>query len=125
MATKSKAGKKSCNSQSKVVNKPANNPSKRPGGGAKTKPLTTKSIQFSYYAPEAQQVSLVGDFNSWNTNSCNLSKSGTGEWSAPLSLKPGAYDYKFFVDGEWREDPNSKQRVQNTYGSQNDRIVVK
>ena len=152
MATKRKTSTKASTNQKKVVNKTVNSLNQHPGNGSKAKSMAkpvakpiskpiskpmskpivnpvqkpiTKSIQFSYYAPNAHQVCLVGDFNNWNTNSCYLTKSNNGEWSTSLQLKPGVYDYKFFVDGEWREDPNSCERVPNTFGTQNDRIVVK
>lgn len=114
---------------SKPAPKPGSKPVVRPlaKSVATTKPTmpSTKSIQFSYYAPDANKVCLAGDFNNWSTNSCLLAKTNSGEWQASLSLKPGVYDYKFFVDGEWREDPKSSQRVPNTFGTQNDRIIVK
>ncbi|MGA1790643.1 MAG: hypothetical protein ACMUIM_04095 [bacterium] len=113
---------------SKPVPKAASKPVARPlANPSAPKPMapSTKSIQFSYYAPDANQVCLAGDFNNWSTNSCHLTKTNSGEWRAALSLKPGVYDYKFFVDGEWREDPKSSQRVPNTFGTQNDRIIVK
>ena len=147
MATKRKSSPKASINQKKTVNKTIKKAAcKNPGNGSKaksmakpapatvpkakpisnpaTKPMT-KSIQFSYYAPDANNVSLAGDFNNWNTNSCSLTKSNSGEWTTSLQLKPGVYDYRFFVDGEWRDDPRSCERVPNAFGSQNDRVVVK
>jgi len=113
---------------SKPAPKQASRPTVRPlAKPAVPKPMapSNKSIQFSYYAPDANQVCLAGDFNNWSTSSCHLTKTNSGEWQASLSLKPGVYDYKFLVDGEWREDPKSSQRVPNAFGTQNDRIIVK
>jgi hypothetical protein len=145
MATKRKTSTKASINQKKTVNKtikkaasknpgygstvksmakPTPEPKARPLSNPSSKPMA-KSIQFSYHAPDANQVCLAGDFNNWNTNSCSLTKSDTGEWTASLQLKPGVYDYRFFVDGEWRDDPNSHERVPNEFGSQNDRIVIK
>lgn len=124
--TTTKAACKSSGNGSKMKSmaKPAPEPKAKPLSNTASKP-TAKSIQFSYYAPDANQVSLAGDFNDWNTNSCCLSRSNSGEWTASVQLKPGVYDYRFFVDGEWRDDPKSSERVPNSFGSQNDRIVVK
>jgi hypothetical protein len=40
------------------------------------------------------------------------------------SLKPGTYHYRFVVDGEWRDDPECKVRLQNPFGTQNDVVQV-
>ena len=135
MATKPKTTKAS-KSQSMSMNKTAGNATPKSGSYSAPKPAPksstkpadkplTRSIQFSYYAPEAHQVSLAGDFNGWKTDSTRLMKTNNGEWTTSLSLKPGVYDYRFFVDGEWRDDPRSTQRVPNTFGTQNARIIVK
>lgn len=144
MATKRKTSTKASISQKKTVNKTINKASKSPGDGSKAKSMAkpasipkakpqsnatskpmTKSIQFSYYAPDANKVCLAGDFNNWNTNSCSLTKSNTGDWTASVHLKPGEYLYRFFVDGEWRDDPRCCERVPNEFGTQNDKIVVR
>jgi len=137
MATKTKTTTtKAVKSQSMSMNKTACNATPKPLNCASTKPIPktsakpadkplTRSIQFSYYAPEAHQVSLVGDFNNWKTDSCRLLRANNGEWTASLSLKPGVYDYRFFVDGEWRDDPRSAQKILNSFGTQNARIIVK
>ncbi len=147
MATKGKTSTKASINRKKTVNKTINKAAgNNSGDGSKAKSMAkpapaptpkakpmsipvqkpmAKSIQFSYYAPDANHVCLAGDFNNWNTDSCHLKKSNSGEWTTSLQLKPGVYDYRFFVDGEWRDDPKSGERVPNTFGSQNDRIVVK
>ena len=150
MATKRKTATKTVKNQNKAVNKTTCNPISKPSNSSKTKTMTkpmaktatqstssksaaqpaaksasTRSIRFSYSDPNAQRVCLAGDFNNWNMNDCHLQKSGSGEWTASLNLKPGVYDYRFVVDGEWRDDPKSQDRVFNEYGTQNARIVVK
>lgn len=34
-------------------------------------------------------------------------------------LAPGAYEYRFVVDGEWVTDPRSKETVANPFGGHN------
>jgi len=75
--------------------------------------------EFSLLAPQAESVFLSGDFNEWNTSSHPLKKEKDGEWKISLSLKPGQYQYRFLVDGEWQNDPRSPECVNNPFGTSN------
>jgi len=55
---------------------------------------------------QAQQVSLVSDFNNWNMFGTPLAKTADG-WECRLELLPGKYLYKFIVDGDWTADPST------------------
>jgi 1,4-alpha-glucan branching enzyme len=79
---------------------------------------------FSFKAPSARTVLLVGDFTRWLKHPIPLGKQADGVWTSTTTLAPGTYHYRFFVDGEWRDDPECKLRVQNQFGTQNDVIQV-
>ena len=81
--------------------------------------------QFKLYAPKAKKVSLAGDFNKWSTKEHSAKKDTKGNWSAKIALKPGKYEYKFIVDGNWLNDPSNNMLITNTYGTQNSVIEVK
>ena len=81
--------------------------------------LKTKKVQFNLYAPEAERVSLAGDFNSWDVANLPMKKDNKGTWEASFTLPPGRYEYRFWVDEIWHDDPNAQERVENTFGSQN------
>ena len=83
-----------------------------------------KETSFECFAPTAKRVSLAGTFNNWNTGACALRKDRNGNWHATLSLKPGRYEYLFFVDGAWQCDPHIKECVPNSFGTQNCVITV-
>ncbi len=68
---------------------------------------TEKGVLFTYFAPDAQSVYLVGDFNNWNTSANPMKKNEDGVWSITLPLPPGKYQYKFFVDGRYEADPTN------------------
>jgi 1,4-alpha-glucan branching enzyme len=88
----------------------------------KTKPklkTLSKKVQFEFLAPEAEKVYLAGDFNNWDTNANLMKKDTKGTWKTDLSLKPGRYEYRFFVDGNWENDPSCSNCVPNEFGSQN------
>jgi 1,4-alpha-glucan branching enzyme len=87
--------------------------------------IATKAVQFRYEAPEAGSVFIAGDFNNWDTHVGELKKDKVGVWKASLKLKPGRYEYKFLVDGEWRNDPSCSQCTPNRFGSKNCVIEVK
>ncbi len=74
---------------------------------------------FSFRAPEAISVQLVGDFTHWQENPISLKKEAGGLWRASVELKPGTHHYRFLVDGEWRDDPECSMREPNAFGSQN------
>lgn len=61
----------------------------------------TKLAEFKVFAPEAKRVSVAGTFNDWNIKEYPAKKDSRGTWTAKVSLKPGRYKYKFFVDGSW------------------------
>jgi 1,4-alpha-glucan branching enzyme len=87
-------------------------------------PTTRLKQTFSIKAPTAQTVLLAGDFTHWLKNAIPLQKQQDGIWTTTASLTPGAHFYKFVVDGEWKDDPECKLRVQNPFGTQNAVIQV-
>ena len=54
--------------------------------------------------PNAQQVLLAGNFTNWQHNALPMRKDGNN-WLLPVKLRPGKYNYKFIVDGNWITDP--------------------
>ncbi len=72
---------------------------------------------FSFKAPAATSVQLVGDFTHWQQKPISMQRSADGIWRATVALMPGKHQYRFLVDGEWRDDPVCSLRVANPYGS--------
>jgi 1,4-alpha-glucan branching enzyme len=79
---------------------------------------TKKKQMFSYHAPTAMTVQLVGDFTHWQERPISLRKESDGIWRAALDLEPGSHTYWFIVDGQWRDDPDCQMHVPNPYGGQ-------
>lgn len=84
-----------------------------------------KAAEFKIYAPQAKRVGVAGSFNNWDTKSVKAKKDSKGNWSVKVELKPGRYEYKFFVDGSWLNDPNCANRATNAFGTENSVIEVK
>ncbi len=79
------------------------------------------------YTPDStpQKITLFGSFNSWNRNNLPLTDpDGDGMYEIEISLQPGRYEYKFYVDGEEVLDPANPDKVSNPFGSYNSVITV-
>lgn len=76
-----------------------------------------KQQAFSFKAPGAISVQLVGDFTHWQEHPVNLRKSPDGIWRTTVELTSGTHHYRFLVDGQWRDDPECTLYVPNPYGS--------
>ena len=70
-------------------------------------------------APEAQTVQLAGDFTGWELEPMSLKKLKNGLWKTTVALEAGHYEYRFLVDGQWRDDPECATRVPNPFGAEN------
>jgi len=77
------------------------------------------TVPFVFSAPGARQVSLAGDFNNWDPQAMPMYKGSDGVWYLSVSLIPGRYEYRFFADGVWQDDPAAKERAANTAGGEN------
>ena len=69
--------------------------------------------------PTARKVFVAGNFNDWRVDATPLQKAEEGEWVLNLALRPGTYEYRFVVDGQWCDDPLAKERVKNPHGGWN------
>ena len=78
-----------------------------------------RRITFSFESTDADKVVLMGDFNNWNPKTHPMKNDGNGIWSKTVVLSPGKYEYKFFVDGKWKKDPQNDHACSNCFGTQN------
>ena len=77
----------------------------------------SKEKIFRFFAPEANEVYVVGDFNNWKLDEASkLQRIDTGEWEKAMYLLPGRYRYKFVADGLWLWDPENPEKEPNPYG---------
>jgi len=105
--------------------KPSASNSWQRSASTQTAPSPEQSVEFSLYAPQARSVSVAGSFNRWSQVNFSLTKNIQGAWKGQIRLKPGRYQYRFFVDGKWMDDPRAKETVSNEFGTQNAIIIVK
>ena len=80
--------------------------------------IQRKVRNFSLRAPAAASVQLVGDFTRWQEKPIIMCKDADGTWRVTVELETGVHQYRFLVDGQWRDDPSSPLRVRNPYGTE-------
>jgi 1,4-alpha-glucan branching enzyme len=83
-----------------------------------------KRVTFTLNQPEATSVSVAGSFNGWDTEGCRLKRQKDGTWKRTENLPPGPHEYRFVVDGMWRDDPGCEERRPNEFGEENCVITV-
>ena len=83
-----------------------------------------RRLTFTLEAPDARQVSLVGDFNDWNPKRHPMKKNRNGQWQKAVMLQPGTYEYKFWTDEHWIVDSNNDNRCANKFGTMNNLVTV-
>lgn len=86
----------------------------------------TTTVQFVLIAPDAQSVSVVGDFNDWDVSATMLREDqAPGVWAVTVPLSPGRYRYSFLVDGTtWLTDPLAAQAVADEFGRPNSVVTI-
>jgi chromosome partitioning protein len=96
-----------------------------PAGPAEHPP---REIVVRFRDANANDVRIAGDFNGWvpdkGVRSLIESEGQTRVWTKILRLPPGTYQYRYVVDGEWREDPENPEIVSSTVGGRNSVLVV-
>lgn len=91
---------------------------------AEEAPPISKLVTFSFDAPQASNVSLLGCFNAWDSHATPLKKNEEGVWTCTVSIEPGEHQYRFIVDGEWQDDPRNQNRCWNEFGTENCVLAV-
>jgi 1,4-alpha-glucan branching enzyme len=84
----------------------------------------TRFVQFDYNNGEVTSVFLVGDFNAWDEKKDEIKKNDDGTRRKTLMLPPGTYEYKFLVDGQWKNDPSNEKTSVNCFNTLNNVIHV-
>ncbi len=83
-----------------------------------------KPVIFVCWAPQASQVSLVGDFNSWDANSHPMNRQPDGAWRLEVELKHGHHHYLYAVDGKLTLDPRAQGIARTEKGERVSLVAV-
>jgi len=73
-------------------------------------------MNFFCTAPQAQSVSLVGDFNEWDPKAHPMKQEPDGVWFLKVELHHGHHRYAFQVDGVLTLDPMAQGITRNDAG---------
>ena len=97
-----------------------------PRAAATTAASPTRVVQFVLAAPTASRVTLVGDFNDWDTGATPMRfDRATGRWTVSVPLPSGRHVYAFVVDGDqWTPDPVAPRAANDGFGTPNSVLVV-
>jgi hypothetical protein len=80
-------------------------------------PVSDTVVNFVFIAPQAAKVSLVGDFNGWDTTKTPLVRDpNSGRWTVTLPLTAGRHLYSYVVDGDWNTDPSAPIAPDDGFG---------
>jgi 1,4-alpha-glucan branching enzyme len=82
----------------------------------KSKPVC--KVTFSVPAEEANQVSVVGNFNEWDTEAVSLKKLKNGTFKGTVDLeKDNSYEFRYVVDGNYINDEQADAYKWNDYAA--------
>lgn len=87
---------------------------------------TDGSVTFSLFAPQADSVSVSGDFIGLEANTLGMTKAANGLWSVTTPPLPAElYNYEFRIDGMTISDPSNILRQRNGDGWKSHVLVSK
>ncbi len=82
----------------------------------KSKPIC--KVTFTVPAKEANEVTVVGSFNAWNTKSTTLKKLKNGTFKGTVDLKKDtSYEFRYIIDGSYINDEQADAYAWNDYAS--------
>lgn len=88
---------------------------------------TKKSCRVTFkLSEEAENASLLGEFNSWDKEAHPMKKLKDGSFSVTVSLDAGnEYRFRYLLDGEeWTNDDAPDAVVVNRFGGQDCVVTV-
>jgi predicted carbohydrate-binding protein with CBM48 len=90
-------------------------------------PVSDTVVKFVFVAPQARQVSVVGDFNGWNATTTPMVRAPNDSvWTVTLPLTTGRHVYSFVVDGSsWKADPAAPLAPDDGFGHANSVRIVR
>lgn len=83
-----------------------------------------REVELAFYAPLATVVQVAGSFNEWDGGDAILTKDSGGTWRTKMALKPGRYEYRYLIDGNWENAQSEHELVDNGLGGLNSILTV-
>lgn len=94
--------------------------------GRETSGGALQQVQLVFRDPRATRVSVVGDFTGWDPTKAVMTRdSGSGLWTATVSLPAGRHVYAFLVDDSvWVRDPRAPAAPDADFGRPGSVLLV-
>lgn len=92
----------------------------------KTKPQANVTFQLSAKAAVgAEKVTVVGEFNDWDTTATEMKKLKSGDFKATVKLATGKeYQFRYLIDGQkWENDWDADKYVPNQLTFEDNSVV--
>ena len=88
----------------------------------------SQSHLFTYHPEKGKkpaEVHVAGDFNGWSSSETPMQLKG-GKFQVDLKLPEGVHFYKFVIDGQWVNDPEStaELEVSDDHGGKNSAVMI-
>ena len=87
-----------------------------------------KTCRVTFKLPEdvgAEKACLVGEFNDWDKTANPMRKLKKGDFSVTISLAPGKYRFRYWLDDErWENDWEADAYLPNEFGSEDSIIDI-
>ncbi|MEO0468640.1 MAG: isoamylase early set domain-containing protein [Bacteroidota bacterium] len=93
----------------------------------KSKPVCKVTFKLKkQFAPVADNVALVGDFNDWDHEATPMKALKSGGFSTTLDLEQGKeYQFRYLVDGNiWANDEAADKYVQSPFPDAENSVLV-
>ena len=75
-------------------------------------------VTFSIVAKDANNVSVIGDFNHWNAKADPLKKLKNGTFKGTVDLQKGqSYEFRYVVDGDFVNDEEADDYLWNDFAA--------
>jgi hypothetical protein len=89
-------------------------------------PVSDTVVKFVFVAPQANKVSVVGDFNGWDATTTPMVRTpNSSVWTVTMPLTTGRHVYSFVVDGStWNADPAAPLAPDDGFGHANSVRIV-
>ena len=82
-------------------------------------------VPITFDAAGAKSVSIVGDFNDWDSGASPLTRFGpNGPWTVTVKVIPGRHLYAFMVDGKLVVDPRAPRTRDLDFGGEASVLMV-
>ena len=81
-------------------------------------------VWFEFNHPTATSFCVAGTFNDWEAVTKPMHSWAMDAGRKKRSWRPGTYEYRLVVDGQWMVDPLVKETVPNPFGGRNSGLRV-